>query len=219
VLPKKEAQEKFEKAASQGKTAGLLESKNKNMFSYSLSFEPKQSIIVRLKYEQAVKKSLGKFEYVLFLRNIDNTVSVNDLSVNLNITSINDITTLETPGFAGANVKYSKTTAGKVTYSANTLPDKDLTVVYTTSNPPINGDMLFYNMGGQGYMMHVFSPSETDLGTTALSKDIIFVVDKSGSMEGDKISQVKTVFMKIISDLPPDDYFNVIFFDTTTRTF
>jgi len=79
--------------------------------------------------------------------------------------------------------------------------------------------MLFYNLGDQGYMMHVFSPSETDLGTTALSKAIIFVVDKSGSMEGDKIAQVKTVFTKIISDLPPDDHFNVIFFDTTTQTF
>jgi len=75
VLPKKEAQEKFEEAASQGRSAGLLESKNKNMFSYSLSFEPGQSIIIRLKYEQAIKKSLGQFEYVLFLRNIDNSVS------------------------------------------------------------------------------------------------------------------------------------------------
>ncbi|MFZ3383939.1 MAG: VWA domain-containing protein [Candidatus Methanoperedens sp.] len=218
VLPKKEAQEKFEEAASQGKSAGLLESKNKNMFSYSLSFEPGQSIIVRLKYEQAVKKSLGKFEYVLFLRNVD-SVSINDLSVNLNITSLNGITTLETPGFAGANVKYSSTTSGRVTYSANMLPDKDLTVVYTTNNPSINGDMLFYNMGGQGYMMHVFSPNETELGTTALNKDIIFVVDKSGSMTGDKIAQVKTVFTKIISDLPPDDYFNVIFFDNTIKTY
>lgn len=218
VLPKKEAQEKFEEAASQGKSAGLLESKNKNMFSYSLSFEPEQSIIVRLKYEQAVKKSLGKFEYVLSLRNVD-SVGVNDLSVNLNITSLNVITTLETPGFAGAKVKYSSTTTGQVTYSANMLPDKDLTVVYTTNNPPINGDMLFYNLGGQGYMMHVFSPSETDLGTTALSKDIIFVVDKSGSMTGDKIAQVKTVFTNIISDLPPDDHFNVIFFDTNIQTF
>ncbi|VVB96977.1 Vault protein inter-alpha-trypsin domain protein [uncultured archaeon] len=219
VLPKKEAQEKFEEAASQGKSAGLLESKNKNVFSYSLSFEPGQSIIVRLKYEQAVKKSLGKFEYVLFLRNIDNSVSVNDLSVNLNITSLNDITTLGTPGFAGASIKYSSPTSGRVTYSANMLPDRDLTVVYTINNPPINGDMLFYNMSGQGYMMHVFSPNETDLGTTALNKDIIFVVDKSGSMTGDKIVQVKKVFTKIISDLPPEDHFNVIFFDTTIQTY
>ncbi len=219
VLPKKEAQEKFEEAASQGRSAGLLESKNKNMFSYSLSFEAGQSIIVKLKYEQAIKKSLGNFEYVLFLRNTDTTHTINSLLVNLTISSLNDITTLETPGFTGASKKYLSATSGRISYSANTMPDTDLTVVYTTNNPQINGDMLFYNMGGQGYMMHVFSPNETDLGTTALSKDIVFVIDKSGSMSGEKISQVKKVFTKIISDLPPDDYFNVIFFDTDMRTY
>ncbi len=219
VLPKEEAKEKFEQAASQGKSAGLLETKKENLFSYSLSFAPRQSIIVRLKYEQAVKKSLGKYEYALFLRKTDETHIVNDLSVNLNISSVNDITTLETPGFSDASVKYLSTTKGVVKYSANALPDKDLTVVYTTNNPPLNGDMLFYSMGGQGYMMHVFSPSETDLGTTPLSKDIIFVVDKSGSMGGEKIAEVKNVFTSIISDLPPDDHFNIIFFDASVRSF
>jgi len=219
VLPKKEAQEKFEAAASQGRSAGLLESRNKNMFSYSLSFEAGQSIIVKLKYEQAIKKSLGNFEYVLFLRNTDTAHTINSLSVNLTISSLNDITTLETPGFTGASKKYLSASSGRISYSANAMPDTDLTVVYTTNNPQLNGDMLFYNMGGQGYMMHVFSPNETDLGTTALSKDIVFVIDKSGSMSGEKISQVKSVFTKIISDLPPDDYFNVIFFDTDMRTY
>ncbi|MDD5473769.1 MAG: VIT domain-containing protein [Candidatus Methanoperedens sp.] len=219
VLPKQEAKEKFEQAASQGKSAGLLETKKQNMFSYSLSFAPRQSIIARLKYEQAVKKSLGEYEYAVFLSRTDQAHIVNTLSVNLNISSLNDITTLETPGFTGASVKYLSTTKGQVKYSANALPDKDLTVVYTTNNPPLNGDMLFYNTGGKGYMMHVFSPSEADLGTTALSKDIIFVVDKSGSMGGEKLAQVKRVFTGIISDLPPDDYFNVIFFDDAVRAF
>ncbi len=219
VLPKQEAKEKFEQAASQGKSAGLLETKQQNLFSYSLSFAPGQSIIVRLKYEQAVKKSLGKYEYALFLRKTDETHIVNALSVNLNISSVNDITTLETPGFSGASKKYLSTTKGQVKYSANALPDKDLTVDYTTNNPPLNGDMLFYNTGGQGYMMHVFSPNETDLGTTPLSKDIIFVVDKSGSMGGEKLAQVKSVFTSIISDLPPDDRFNIIFFDTSVQAF
>lgn len=219
VLPKKEAQQKFDEASSQGRSAGLLESKNKNLFSYSLSFGAKQSIIVRLKYEQAVKKSLGIYEYVLFLRDTDTVHSINSLSVNLTISSLNNINKLETPGFTGASVKYLSATTGRITYSANAMPGQDLTVVYTTDNPPLNGNMLFYNKGGQGYMMHVFSPNETQLGTTALSKDVIFVVDKSGSMSGEKIAQVKKVFTKIISDLPPDDYFNVIFFDATMRTY
>src|SRR3990170_2519757 len=114
VLPKKEAKQKFEQAASQGRSAGLLETKKKNMFSYSLSFAPRKSITVRLKYEQAVKKILGKYEYSLYLRNTDQAHSVNSLSVHLNITNQNDITTLETPGFTGANVKYLSATKGQV---------------------------------------------------------------------------------------------------------
>jgi uncharacterized protein YegL len=216
VLPKEEAKEKFEEAATKGEPAGLLETKKENVFSYSLSFAPYQSIIVRLTYEQPVKKVLGEYEYVLPLRK---THPVQDLSVNISIASVNEITSIETPGFTEARKKYISATEGRITYSARTLPNKDLTVVFTTRNPPVNGDMLFYNTGVQGYLMHIFSPTEEDLGTTALSKDIIFVIDKSGSMSGDKIAQVKRVFTRIIDDLPPDDYFNIIFFDGAVRAY
>jgi PGF-CTERM protein len=67
--------------------------------------------------------------------------------------------------------------------------------------------------------MHIFSPSEGDLGTVALDKEIIFVIDKSGSMRGDKIAQVKRVFTGIIADLPPGDHFNIIFFDSDVMVF
>lgn len=216
VLSTQEASEKFEEAAAHGRTSGLLEDKKSNLFSYSLSFAPNQSIIVRLTYEQAVKKTLGKYEYLLFLRS---THTINDLSVTMNVSSVNDVLTLETPGFADTDIKYLSTTRGQVTYSATSLPDLDLRVVFTTDNPPVNGDMLFYETANQGYLMHIFSPTEEDLDTTALSKEIIFVIDKSGSMSGEKIEQVKRVFSNIISDLPQDDLFNVIFFDSSEKVY
>jgi PGF-CTERM protein len=225
VLPKKEADERFEVAVSEGRTAGVLKTKKENIFSYSLSFEPHQSIIVRLTYEQPVKKMLGEHEYVLSLRDTDAVHNVPDLSVNITVTSVNRITDVKTPGFDGGAVKYISSTKARVTYGANALPDRDLTIVFTTGSTSINGEMLFYETGGhgghggQGYLMHVFSPSVADLGTTNLSKEIIFVIDRSGSMSGDKIAQVKNVFTGIIADLPPDDYFNAIFFDNDVMVF
>ncbi len=213
VLPKKEADERFEAAVSEGRTAGILKTKKENIFSYSLSFEPHQSIIVRLAYEQPVKKTLGEYEYVLSLRETDVAHSVPDLSVNITVASVNRIISLEIPGFDGTRTKYVSSTEARVTYSAKTLPDTDLRIVFTTDSTALNGEMLFYETGGQGYLMHIFSPSVEDLGTVALDKEIIFVIDKSGSMRGDKIAQVKRVFTGIIADLPPDDHFNVIFFD------
>lgn len=219
VLPKEEADERFEAAVLEGRTAGVLKTKGENVFSYSLSFEPHQSIIIRLTYEQPVKKTLGEYEYVLSLRETDVAHSVPDLAVNITVASVNRIASLETPGFEGTSTKYASATEARVTYSAKTLPDKDLRVIFTTDSTPLSGEMLFYETGRQGYLMHVFSPSVEDLGTTALSKEIIFVIDKSGSMRGDKIDQVKRVFTGIIADLPPDDYFNVIFFDRDIRMF
>jgi len=219
VLLKEEADKKFEQAVSEGKTAGLLKVKKENIFSHSQSFAPHQNITVRLTYEQPIKKILGKYEYILSLRETDVAHSVPDLLVNITVTSVNKITTLEIPGFEEANVKYLSSIKARVTYSANTLPDRDLRVVFTTDNTSLNGEMLFYETGGQGYLMHVFSPSQEDLGTTALSKEIIFVIDKSGSMMGNKLTQVKQVFTGIITDLPPDDYFNIIFFESDVMVF
>lgn len=219
VLPKKEADERFEAAVSEGRTAGVLKTKKENIFSYSLSFKPRQSIIVRLTYEQPVKKTLGEYEYALSMRETDVAHNVPDLSVNITVASVNRIISLETPGFEGANVKYISSTKARVKYDAKALPDQDLRIVFTTDSTSLSGEMLFYETGGQGYLMHIFSPSVEDLGTAALDKEIIFVIDKSGSMRGNKIAQVQRVFAGIIADLPPDDYFNVIFFDRQSVIF
>ncbi|WP_342304891.1 VIT and VWA domain-containing protein [Methanolobus sp. ZRKC5] len=216
VLPKGQAAEEFEEAVSEGKSAGLLTDAGKDRFSYALNFEPHQSIIVRLTYEQALKKTLGEYEYTQPLRSYHN---VDNLSLNVDINSVNKILSLETSGFDGANVEYISSTNGQVTYNSDSMPNSDLNIIFTTNDPELNGDMLFYETAGQGYMMHIFSPTEEDLGTTALSKDIIFVIDKSGSMEGEKMNQVKSVFSDIIYGLPSNDRYNVIFFDSEVHTY
>jgi uncharacterized protein YegL len=137
----------------------------------------------------------------------------------VNIDSENPLTRLEAPNFAAAKVKYLSSNSGQVAYESNSLPPSELRVVFETENPPLNGNMLFFDNKGQGYMMHIFSPSVEDLGTSPLNKEIIFVLDKSGSMHGYKIAQVKEAFGKIIEDLPSGDRFNIIFFDTTVHSY
>ncbi|MHC1755018.1 MAG: VIT domain-containing protein [Methanosarcina sp.] len=216
VLPKEEASEKFESAASEGRTAGLLETKDENLFAYALSFEPGQSIVVKLTYEQALKKTLGEYELIQFT---GSGKPAGNLSIIININSENQLTRLEVPDFPAAEVEYLSANSGQVRYESNSLPPSELRVVFETENPPLNGNMLFFENGDEGYFMHVFSPEETDLGTSAMDKEIVFVLDKSGSMEGYKIEQVKEVFGKIIEDLPPGDYFNIIFFDSTVQSY
>ncbi|MCC4771417.1 hypothetical protein FXV91_14975 [Methanosarcina sp. DH2] len=73
-------------------------------------------------------------------------------------------TRLEVPDFPAAEVEYHSANSGQVRYETNSHPTSEIRVVFETENPPLNGNMLFYENGGKGYFMHVFSPEEADLG-------------------------------------------------------
>lgn len=215
VLKKAEAQQKFEEATSSGKTAGLLETRDSELFSYSLNFKPNQSIIVRFTYEQALTRTLGEYEYVQYLRS---SHDVKNFSTSVDIKSSTKVLSVETPDF-NSDVTYPNANNAQVKYTANNLPTQDMRVVFKTENPALNGNMLFYKDKDQGYFMHIFSPTAEEIGTSPLNKDIIFVIDKSGSMEGLKLEQVKTAFSGIIRDLSEGDRFNIVFFDTGLNPF
>jgi uncharacterized protein YegL len=209
ILENEEAQQKFSEAVSSGRTAGLLETRDSELFLYSLNFEANQSIIVKLTYEQALSRTMDEYEYLQYLRS---NHEVEDLSVTVDISSSTDILSVDTPEF-DADITYPAADSAKVEYSSKGMPDSDMKVVFKTGNTGADGKMLFYEVNGTGYFMHIFSPTADELGTSPLNKDIIFVIDKSGSMDGLKIEQVKVAFSSIIDDLPEDDNFNVVFFD------
>ncbi|XP_030895669.1 inter-alpha-trypsin inhibitor heavy chain H4 isoform X9 [Leptonychotes weddellii] len=59
-----------------------------------------------------------------------------------------------------------------------------------------------------GYFVHYFAPE----GLPTIPKNVIFVIDKSGSMRGRKIEQTQEALIKILDDLSPNDQFNLVSF-------
>ncbi|GFN82724.1 inter-alpha-trypsin inhibitor heavy chain h3 [Plakobranchus ocellatus] len=66
------------------------------------------------------------------------------------------------------------------------------------------GDIMVFD----SYFVHLII-----LDYLTLPKDIIFVLDQSGSMGGRKIEQLQQAMSKILSDLQPQDRFNIINFN------
>jgi len=62
-----------------------------------------------------------------------------------------------------------------------------------------------------GFFVHFFAPEGTELA--AGPKEIVFVLDKSGSMVGTKYEQTKAAMLKILSELREEDRFNIVIFD------
>lgn len=56
------------------------------------------------------------------------------------------------------------------------------------------------------YFVQYFSPS----GLSVLRKNIIFVIDISGSMAGTKLAQVKDALSTILDDMSETDKFNIL---------
>uniref|UniRef100_A0A8C6UB54 Inter-alpha-trypsin inhibitor heavy chain family member 6 n=1 Tax=Neogobius melanostomus TaxID=47308 RepID=A0A8C6UB54_9GOBI len=65
-----------------------------------------------------------------------------------------------------------------------------------------------------GYFVHYFAPR----GLPVVPKDVIFVIDISGSMIGTKIKQTKQAMGTILGDLREGDHFNIITFSDRVQT-
>jgi Ca-activated chloride channel family protein len=65
-------------------------------------------------------------------------------------------------------------------------------------------------------LMIVVPPSSPGVEGDALAREVIFVIDNSGSMAGASIEQAKAALKLALGRLQPDDTFNVIRFNHTT---
>uniref|UniRef100_A0A3P9NRB6 Inter-alpha-trypsin inhibitor heavy chain H3-like n=1 Tax=Poecilia reticulata TaxID=8081 RepID=A0A3P9NRB6_POERE len=77
----------------------------------------------------------------------------------------------------------------------------------------MNGDLVIaydVNRTSDGYFVHHFAPSSLP----RIPKNVIFVIDQSGSMHGRKIKQTRTALLRILNDLAEDDFFGLISFDS-----
>ena len=71
---------------------------------------------------------------------------------------------------------------------------------------------------GEGYFLLLAAPGIDD-ETEIVAKDVIVVLDTSGSMEGEKIEQAREALLHVLEHLNPDDRFNVVEFSTGAREY
>ncbi|XP_052424342.1 inter-alpha-trypsin inhibitor heavy chain H3 isoform X2 [Carassius gibelio] len=143
-----------------------------------------------------------------------------------------DVHIQEKPGISFLEVKGDLSIGDLANAIKTTRADKDAWVTfYPTQDQQtkckscgengLNGDLLItYDverqnpkgeiMVSKGYFVHYFAPSDVP----RISKNVVFIIDRSGSMHGRKIKQTRLALLKILSDLDEDDHFGLITFDS-----
>ncbi len=97
------------------------------------------------------------------------------------------------------------------------LGDRDFELSWTPalqSNP--SASLTTYNDGEAVYAQLMLAPPAASF-IDPQPREVIMVIDTSGSMEGASLRQAKTALLHALQSLGPDDYFNLLQFNSTTE--
>jgi Ca-activated chloride channel family protein len=98
--------------------------------------------------------------------------------------------------------------------------NRDFVLYYTVSEEDVGLNLLTHRTGDKnGYFMMLLSPGKIRDRGRVMSKDIVFVMDKSGSMKGEKIEQARRSLAYCIHSLNENDRFNIVAFSTAVETY
>jgi Ca-activated chloride channel homolog len=222
ILDRNEARRVYEDIVRRKKDPALLEYFNDGMFKASVYPIPAHGETrIKLYYSEILKANGGicGYRYTLNTEKFskDPLQSVK-LTVELNSNQL--IKSIYSPSH---DVKIEKENDhhARITYvEENTRPDKDFLLYYTVSEKEIGFNLLPYqDEDHQGYFLAMISPQVEVSADKTSSKNIIFILDTSGSMSGEKIKQAKNALTFCLNSLNEQDQFNIIDFDDEIKSF
>jgi Ca-activated chloride channel family protein len=98
-------------------------------------------------------------------------------------------------------------------------PDRDFDLYYSLSQDAVAVNLLSYKTTGEdGFFLLLVTPP-IEAGETSVAKDVVLVLDTSGSMDGDKIQQARAAADYVLDHLNADDRFNIVGFNTFTKLY
>ena len=97
--------------------------------------------------------------------------------------------------------------------------DHDFELLWRARPSAVPRAMVFRETvaGQPHYLLMVMPPDAAQDATLTMPRELIFVVDTSGSMHGNSIAQAKQALERALEDLGANDRFNIIEFNSTTR--
>jgi Ca-activated chloride channel homolog len=120
----------------------------------------------------------------------------------------------------GFDIRKKSDNEARASYETKGRPKKDPVIFYGLSDRDFGLNLLTWRKPGEpGYFMVLLAPKRDWKQEKELNKDIILVLDTSGSMQGQKIVQARAAVDYFLKSLKPGDRFNLIPFSTEARPF
>ncbi len=246
IKKREEAQQIYQQAKKQGRTAGLLEQNRDNIFTQSLAnIKPREQIDVTIRYTDSLKFTGGNYEFVFPMvvgpryipgNPIDGSGDTDEVPDASRITppvippgmrSRHDINvTVEIDAGVPVNNVYSPShqiamERGNILRvklaGEDNIPNKDLIIRYQVAGRETQSTVLTQADSRGGHFAVYLIPAVEYRTDEILPKDVVFLVDTSGSQSGAPLQKCQELMLRFINGLNPDDTFSILDFSNTVR--
>jgi uncharacterized protein YegL len=195
---------------------GLLEYAGKDLFQASVfPIEPRSTKKIELTYSQVLKNEGGTVSYRYELgsgRRIQ-PQPIKEIAASVEINSPIDLKNIFSPSHKISVSKDGERRARLSFEGKGEDTQKDFLLYYSLSEKDFGISLLTHREPGKdGYFLMLISPKSNVGEQQRVAKDIIFILDTSGSMSGEKIEKAKAALKFGVESLSPHDRFNIISF-------
>ncbi len=233
VLKKAEARKVYQTAKEEGKTASLLDQDRPNVFTQAVAnIMPGERIIIEIRYVEALKFDEGSYEFVFPMTvapryqasgdkdddtdttalPIEETRAGHDISIEVNLNSGVPVEDIRSTSHKINAVNLSANAATVTLQGEKTIPNKDFVLRYDVIGKRLEDALMVTKGDKGGFFSLILSPPERMSAEDVTPKEIVFVLDTSGSMDGFPIEKAKESMKMAIDGLYPNDTFNLITF-------
>jgi Ca-activated chloride channel family protein len=237
-----EARAIFEAARAAGHTAGLLDQERPNIFTQSVTnIAPGATVRITLSYVETVPYDGGTYSFtfptvvgpryiprdwqqrvpdapnIVPLRTPEGTRAGHDLSIEVALDAGIPVSDISSTTHAVDVARPAPPRATVKLRDEAVIPNKDFVLRYRVTGQKIEDAVLTHNGARGGFFTLMLQPPARVAPADATPKEIVFVLDTSGSMMGFPIDKAKESMKAAIDSLNPRDTFNLITFSGDTH--
>ena len=218
VLPKDEARRIYDRIVAQSKDPAILEFAGHGAVDSSVFPIPARSECkLRLTYEELVPADMDRLDYVL-LRSESPDYRVK-WNIDVKWALKGGIATAYSPTHEISPARIAKGFRAKLGGRIAPGPFR-LSVLRRKKKGAVASFLMHPEEGRDGgHFLLLIVPPERDESAPALKREVTVVIDRSGSMAGEKMDQARAAAVQVVEGLEEGEFFNLIIYNEAVEPF
>src|SRR5689334_20605916 len=194
----------------------LLEYAGQDLFKVRIfPIEPRSRKPIRISYTELLRSDTRTVNYSYPLSTEKFSARpIKNLSVKVEVRTEQPLASIYSPSHK-VEIKRDGSNRAVIGYeSTDEKPDTDFQLIYSSEKRDVGLSLITDKPAGEdGYFLLLAAPTVAK-ETRPAPKDVVFVVDTSGSMAGAKLQQAKKALQFCVENLNADDRFEIVRFST-----